>query len=70
MQTISVVVYTIVFSCIAMTRDPISCNSPVDYTSFADYARFVIQRVVVEVIIDFIAEGFAACVNAAGRVAE
>lgn len=38
MQTISVVVFTIVFSCIAVTRDPIS---PINYKSLADYARFV-----------------------------
>lgn len=50
-----VVIHTIVFSGIAMTKNPIGYNCLVDYQSLADYTSLIIQKIVIEVIIVFIA---------------
>lgn len=37
-----VMVYTTIFGCITVPKNPIACNSSIDYKSFADYASLVI----------------------------
>lgn len=49
-----VVIHTTVFGGIAMTKDPISCNSPIDYKSFTDYMNLLTQKVAVKVMIGFV----------------
>lgn len=55
-------IHTTIFSCIAVTKDLINCNSLVDY------ARFLIQRIAVEVMFGLDTEVFAVCVNAIERL--
>lgn len=55
MQAVDDVIYTIVFGCIAVTKDLIDCNSPVDYKSLANYASLMIQKVAVETLIVLVA---------------
>lgn len=40
MEIIAIVVYIIVFSSIAISKDLIDCNSLVDYKNITDYASF------------------------------
>lgn len=54
MQIVTHVIYKTVFGYIAMTKNPIGCDSAVNYKSPADYISLVIQRVAVEAIIVFI----------------
>ncbi len=56
-------IHTTVFTCITLTKDMIDCDGPVHY------ARLVIQKVAVQVMIGFDAEVFAVCVNATERFA-
>ena len=60
MQAIVDVVHITVFGYIAVIKDLIGCDSPVNYKSFADYASFVTQKIAVEVMIVFVARGVAA----------
>lgn len=50
-----IVVYTIVIGCIAMIKNPINCNSLINYKSFANHASLVIQKVSIKTVIVFIA---------------
>lgn len=54
-----VVIHTIVFGGIAMTRNPIGYNYLVDYQSLADYISLIKQKIAIEVIIVFITEEVA-----------
>lgn len=64
-----VLVHTTVFGFIAVTGDLIGFDSLVDCKSLADYARLLIQRIAVEVMIDLVTGEFAAYVNAARGLA-
>lgn len=54
-----VVVHITVFGCIAITKNLIGYNSSIDFKSLTDYASFVTQRVVDEIMIGLAAELFA-----------
>lgn len=53
---VMIIIYTIIFSYIAVTKKLISCNNPIDYKSLANYVSFIIQKVVVKRIIILIIE--------------
>ena len=55
-----VVVHIIIFGCIAVIEDLISCDSPVDYKNLTDYASLMTQKVAIEAIVVLIAEGVTA----------
>lgn len=67
MQTITNVIYTTVFNCIAITENLIGYDSFIDYENLVDYARFIIQKFTNKMIIDLNVEEFTIYVNAAEK---
>lgn len=63
MQTIADMVYTTIFSYIAITGDLIGCNNLIDYKNFANYTYLVIQKVDNKMMINLDAEEFAVYIN-------
>lgn len=60
MQVVVDMVHITIFGYIAVTKDLIDYNSPIDYKNFTNYASLMIQKVAIEAIIVLIAEGVAA----------
>lgn len=66
MQIIVIVVHIIVFDCITINGDLIDCDSPFDNKSFANYTYLVMQKIAIEIIINFIVRGFIIYINTIG----
>lgn len=69
MQTITDMIYTTIFDCIAVIQNLIYCNSVINCKSFADYARFIIQKVDNTEIIDLDIKEFLAYMKVAKKLA-
>lgn len=48
-----IVVYIIVFGYIAIIKNQICCNNPIDYKNLANYTNYIIQKIPIEAIIIF-----------------
>lgn len=63
MQSVIIIIYITIFGYIPIIKDLIGYNTSINYKSFVNYIYFVIQKVDIEIIIDFIAKKFIVYVN-------